>query len=56
MSNVKKMASVNIKNIENLLLVIPRMCFCHLCEITKDLYKKYTINLFTLIFIYLTIT
>ena len=40
MSNVKKMASMPIKSIENLLLVMPKICSCHLCETTKDVAKK----------------
>jgi hypothetical protein len=40
MSNTNKVVSMSTKSIENLLLVMPKMCSCHLCKATKNIAIK----------------
>ena len=40
MTNFKQTTTISTYSIENLLLVLPKKCSCHLCETTKNEAKK----------------
>ncbi len=40
MTNFKQTVTISTHTIENLLVVLPKKCSCHLCESTKDVAKK----------------